>query len=667
MTALGAARRAVELGDWELALAVLGDAEPGPDEAVELRATAYYATGDLAGCLAAWELLHARRRALGDRDGAARAAAAVALHLLVDTGLMAPVRGWVTRAERMLDDTPPGPVHAMLAMVKAYERLLSGDLTSADRFATEAIALGEQHDVVAATVIGQVARARLLALTGRVEEGVHALDEAGARLMAGIADPLTTGLMLCEIVCAAQGLAMPDLARQWTDAMEQWGRGAALGSIGGRCRIHRAELLRISGPCDQAESVALAACDELRPWLRREYGWPLVELGTIRLRKGDLRGAEEAFTSAEALAWSAQPGLALLRLAQGEARAASVLIADAIAHPPELPWKERPPKPDLQLAPLLDAQVEIAAATGDTRLCATAAGRLSRIAENYPSPGLAASAALARARAALLAGEAGTARRLALEAARQWADLAAPYESANALVVAATAAATSGLHEVARDERAAAARTFACYGAAARAAQLERLPAEGRPEPPPPIAAAFRREGGVRVVAFGGARFTLPDLRGYRYLEQLLRRPGEDIAAVDLVAGERGGVVVQHGLPALDSRARAEYRRRLREVEEDVAEANDMNDLARLALAERDRQFLVAELARAVGIDGRIRIVGDDAERARTSVFRALHYAIDRLGTLDAALGQHLRLSVRTGSWCSYAPDALTRIRWDGD
>jgi hypothetical protein len=283
-----------------------------------------------------------------------------------------------------------------------------------------------------------------LSVNGCVDAGVRALEEAGARLMAGATDPLTTGMMLCEIVCAAQGLAMPELAREWTDAMERWGDAAAVGSIRGRCRVHQAELLRISGPSDAAESVALTACTELRPWMRREYGWPLVELGTIRMRKGDLVGAEEAFLAADALAWSPQPGLALLRLAQGDAPTAAALIADAIAHPADIPWKERPPRSELRLAPLLDAQAEIAVASGNAGACAAAAERLGLIARDYPSRGLAASAALAQARAALLGGDHAASRGLALDAACRWAELGAPYESAAARVVAGDASATAG-------------------------------------------------------------------------------------------------------------------------------------------------------------------------------------------------------------------------------
>ncbi len=195
-----------------------------------------------------------------------------------------------------------------------------------------------------------------------------------------------------------------DTTGRGVEVMERWRHGAAIGGINGRCRVHCAELLRISGPCDLAEAEALRACEELRPWMRREFGWPLVEPGTIRLRKGDLARAEEAFVAADERAWSPHPGLALLRLAQGDVASASALIAEAIAHPFATPSKERPPFGDLRLAPLLDAQAEIAAAAGDVDTARRAADQLASIAASYHSRAIDACAALA-------GGQGGTDRR----------------------------------------------------------------------------------------------------------------------------------------------------------------------------------------------------------------------------------------------------------------
>ena len=219
---------------------------------------------------------------------------------------------------------------------------------------------------------------------GDMETGLELLEEVGALLMSGAADPLTTGMMYCEIICAAQGLLMPDLAAQWTDVMEHWRHGVAFGGIHGRCRVHRAELLRMSGTCDAAEAEALAACDELRPWMRREFGWPLVELGNVRLRTGDFDGAEDAYRQAMEHAWSPQPGLALVHLARGNADLAATMIADAIEHPIDIPSKERPPFGPLRLAPLLDAQADIAAARGDRSTLERAADELRAIAAAVP-------------------------------------------------------------------------------------------------------------------------------------------------------------------------------------------------------------------------------------------------------------------------------------------
>ena len=111
--------------------------------------------------------------------------------------------------------------------------------------------------------MGTCARVRLALLDGAIDEGLALLDEVGARLMAGEVDPLMTGNMYCELVCAAQNLGRHDLAREWTDVMDTWRRGRAFGGVNGRCRVHRAELLRLSGPASAAEDEALAACAEL--------------------------------------------------------------------------------------------------------------------------------------------------------------------------------------------------------------------------------------------------------------------------------------------------------------------------------------------------------------------------------------------------------------------
>lgn len=680
------ARNAIERGEWSRALEVLdelGDEARLP-AGLELRAAACYGDGQLEACVSAWEDLHAMALAADDEPEAARAAAMVAMYLMMDTGLMAPVRGWLTTAQRLAEGHQQAPAHALIAMVRTYERFMCGDMATAGAEAQRSIELGERLDVVPAVVIGRVAAARITILEGRLDEGLDQLDEVGALLMSGQVDALTTGMMYCELICAAQGLGMHDRAAEWTEVMERWRHDAAFGGINGRCRVHRAEILRRTGPTDAAEAEALGACDELRPWMRREFGWPMTELGNIRLRRGDLDGAEEAFLAAHEHAWCPHPGLALVRLARGDVAAATDLIDEAIRHPVKVPSKERPPFGDLYLAPLLSAQVEIACVAGDVIVGRSAAEKLSVIAERYQrSPYIAADAALARARVALLSGELDDAITESGEAVASLTSLGAPYETAMARTVLGSAHDRAGDHEVARMEWRAAAKELDTYGAAAEAQRVRSLVEDHRAPPAPSGGvrrAVFALEGDHRRIVFDRTEVLARDLKGFRYLERMLADPGREFHVLDLVAVDSGSparaptmghdeadstVRGNAGLPVIDDEAREAYRRRLAEVDQDIEIARADNDVVRCELAEKDRDFLIEELKRAVGLGGRLRSTGGDAERARGSVGRCLRYAIDCFDEELPALADHLRVSLRTGTYCSYSPDPLVAVDWE--
>jgi hypothetical protein len=339
------ARSAVAQGGWQEAFDLLTAADTdgllAPVDLPVLGEVAY-AAGHLDVTIDAWERAHAACAQADDHVAAAGAAVRVAMHLLFDTALMAPVRGWLARAERLLEGRGETPAHAWFAVVRANERMLTGDLPGARRWARQAIDLGSACDPAAAA-IGQVAEARLLILDGEVRAGLALLDQAGVATVSGDLDPLSTGVVYCELVCALQGLAQYDVAEEWTEAMERWCETNAVGSLHGRCRIHRAEILRLRGSCSEAEGQALMACEELRPYLARELGWPLNELGRIRLHKDDIAGAEEALLAAHRAGWDPQPGLALVRLVQGDAVTAVASIRDALERPLRTPSKERPP------------------------------------------------------------------------------------------------------------------------------------------------------------------------------------------------------------------------------------------------------------------------------------------------------------------------------------
>src|SRR5215211_6389559 len=389
------AREAVARGSWDDAFDLIMEADTnGLLAATDLPVLGEvaYAAGHLDVTIEAWERAHVLGVEAGDPVAAAGAAVRVAMHLLLDTALMAPVRGWLARAEHLLEGQQETPAHAWLAVVRTYERMLIGDLQGARQWSERAIEVGSNRDA-AACAVGRVAVARLRILDGDVAEGLALLDEVGVAAVSGHLDALSTGLVYCELVCALQGLAQYDVAEEWTQAMERWCQTNAIGSLHGRCRVHRAEILRLRGACDEAEHEALAACEELSPYLRREMGWPLSELGRIRLRRGDIDGAEEALLAAHRVGWEPQPGLALVCLARGQSAAAAAAVRDALEHPSRVPSKERPPDTELQRAPLLEAQVEIEIAAGDLDRARAAADELDRVAARFDSKALIASAA----------------------------------------------------------------------------------------------------------------------------------------------------------------------------------------------------------------------------------------------------------------------------------
>jgi hypothetical protein len=115
----------------------------------------------------------------------------------------------------------------------------------------------------------------------------------------------------------------------------------------------------------------------------------------------------------------------------------------------------------------------------------------------------------------------------------------------------------------------------------------------------------------------------------------------------------------------LDDVAKEMYRRRLAEIDEDIASASEFGDSQRAARASVEREYLVRELARAVGLGGRDRRAGVASERARASVTRAIRLAMARIASLDTTMGEHLERTIRTGTYCAYMPDPLAPIAWE--
>ncbi|MEU4191823.1 hypothetical protein AB0E69_07995 [Kribbella sp. NPDC026611] len=153
-------------------------------------------------------------------------------------------------------------------------------------------------------------------------------------------------------------------------------------------------------------------------------------------------------------------------------------------------------------------------------------------------------------------------------------------------------------------------------------------------------------------------------LRGFDYLQRLLACPGQALSAVELVTDGAGTVLQPAAGPQLDRQAAAAYRRRLAELDAELAEAKDWADLARAESLEAERAALLAELSAAAGLGGRARTSGSTGERARIAATKAIATAIARIESVDPAVGAHLRDAIRTGTECTYRPRPDDRLTW---
>ncbi|MDQ1048804.1 hypothetical protein [Streptomyces sp. V4I2] len=180
---------------------------------------------------------------------------------------------------------------------------------------------------------------------------------------------------------------------------------------------------------------------------------------------------------------------------------------------------------------------------------------------------------------------------------------------------------------------------------------------------PPAEAATLGKEGEYWAVTHGGHVFHLKDTLGVGYLSRLLREPDRELLALDLAGADPEAVLGDAG-PVLDAQAKAQYRHRLGELADDLEEAERWSDAGRAERARCEIDALTEQLAAAVGLGGRDRRAASATERARLNVTKALKSAIRRITREDPVLGRHLERSVRTGTYCCYAPDPATRIAW---
>ncbi|MDR7517958.1 MAG: helix-turn-helix transcriptional regulator [Armatimonadota bacterium] len=311
---------------------------------------------------------------------------------------------------------------------------------------------------------------RIHVARGQVNEGMALMDEATVATVSGELGPMATGIIYCNTITACKELADHPRAREWTEAAKRWCERQAIAGFPGMCRVYCAGIMRQAGAWPEAEQEARRACEELRECNLGYCAAAFYELGEVRLYKGDLAAAEEAFRQAHELGMDPEPGLSLLRLAEGKVKAALTSVRRALVHDP----------PDrLRRAHLLPTLVEIALAAGETDDARAAVEELEDIARAHGTPALEASAADARGALQLAQGDAIGAERSLRRARHLSQELDCPYEVARTCVLLADAYQAESAEEAATLELQAARVAFERLGARLDAQRaVERLGTE---------------------------------------------------------------------------------------------------------------------------------------------------------------------------------------------
>ncbi|MGH7317902.1 MAG: hypothetical protein ACREJS_16775, partial [Candidatus Rokuibacteriota bacterium] len=312
-------------------------------------------TGHLAEAIGAREQAYAARVA-----AAPRAAAQLAIELArnyYSKGDVSVGGAWLGRAERLLRDQSPCLEEGYLARMQtvvAFEA--RHDNRAALEYARRALDLATtfgDRDLMAIALHDQ---GRIMVSLGDVAAGHALMDEATVAAVSGELNPFATAVIYCNTIDTCVSVGDYVRAREWTEGAKRWCERQAIAGFPGMCRVHRAGILRLRGSWIEAADEAKRASEELREFNARYYAAAIEELGTIRLREGDLAGAAQAFRQTRELGREPERGQSLLYLAEGKPGAALTAIRRAVDDPSlDPPHRAR----------LLPAWVEIAVAADD--------------------------------------------------------------------------------------------------------------------------------------------------------------------------------------------------------------------------------------------------------------------------------------------------------------
>jgi DNA-binding CsgD family transcriptional regulator len=434
-------------------------------EDLELLATVAYMIGREDEYFRALGRAHQAHLNAGEALAAARCALWIGMNL-AQRGEMGRAGGWLGRARRLVEREGGECVEqGYLLIPLMFQHEASGDLDGAIATAAEAAAIAERFGDADLLALAVHSQGHLLVYAGRVKEGLPLLDESMVAVSTGELSPIVSGIVYCGVIIGCRAAFDLRRAQEWTAALAAWCREQPdMVAFTGRCLVHRTEILGLQGAWMEALGEARRAVDRcLEAQNRRAAGQAAYLEGDLHRLQGHFAAAEEAYREASSHGREPQPGLALLRLAQGNGAAASAAIRRALAE-----TRERPGR-----AALLPAVVEIGLRADDVDAARSACLELETIAADYEAAMLDAAVHYAKGAVDLAEGDPASALVLLRRASQAWQELDAPYEEARARVLIAQACLALGDDEAATMEREAARDAFAQLGAAPDLASID--------------------------------------------------------------------------------------------------------------------------------------------------------------------------------------------------